>query len=274
MSTPAMDNRTQSEEHDAASSLEAVGKKLAQKRSECGYSQEQLANQLHLGVEQLAALETGALDRLPEPVFIKAMVRRIGAHLGMDADAMVHSLGLSTQKPGPARRPSPPGPSPAADQLKPGVSSSLPDRQSRKPLIFLGLGLGIAAISVLVKTSPFDDVQWLQGSPQPIRAPQSVSENPPLEPAVPEPIPLGLETERSASIVLISSREPSWIALRRDGIVEFEGLLEGEREIVDPVDVEIYAGRPDLVMIEHSNAEPRALGTITEIRWMSLRPER
>ena len=47
----------------------------------------------------------------------------------------------------------------------------------------------------------------------------------------------------------ISSSEPSWIALRREGIVEFEGLLNGERRIEDPELVEIYAGRPDLVQL-------------------------
>ena len=268
-----MDNRTQSEELDAPSSLEAVGRSLAQKRSECGYSQDQLANQLHMGVEQLAALETGAIDRLPEPVFIKAMVRRISAYLGMDADAMVHNLGLSTQKPDRSRSASSPVPAPAAAKRGSGGSASPPNRQSKKSLIFLGLGLGIAAVSVLIKTSPLDDLQWVQRHPQPVKAPQSVSKVP-VKDAVQESIPNLLETDRSASIVLISSLEPSWIALRRSGIVEFEGLLEGKREIADPVDVEIYAGRPDLVMIEYSNAEPQALGTITEIRWMPLNPER
>lgn len=268
-----MDNRTQSEEFDAPSNLEAVGRSLAQKRSECGYSQSQLANQLHMGVEQLAALETGSIDRLPEPVFIKAMVRRISSHLGMDADAMVHNLRLSNEKPDRSRRASSTVPAPAAAQRGSVGSAPPPDRQSRKSLIFLGLGLGIAAISVLVKTSPFNDLQWVQRSPQPVKAPQSVSKVPVKE-AVPEAIPNRLETEQSASIVLISSLEPSWIALRRNGIVEFEGLLEGTREVADPVEVEIYAGRPDLVMIEDSNAEPQALGTITEIRWMRLNPER
>ena len=268
-----MGNRTPSEENDAPSSLEAVGRCLAQKRNESGFSREELANQLHMGVEQLAALESGAIDRLPEPVFIKAMVRRISAHLGMDADAMVHNLGLSPQKPGRTRKASIPEPSPAAVHRGSGGSASAPVRQSKRPLIFLGLGLGIAAIAVLVRTSPFEDLRWVQRSPQPVKTPQSVSKVPVKE-AIPEAIPTLLETDRSTSIVLISSQEPSWIALRRNGIIEFEGLLEGEREIADPVDVEIYAGRPDLVTIQHSDAEPQALGTITEIRWLPLNPER
>ena len=72
----------------------------------------------------------------------------------------------------------------------------------------------------------------------------------------------------------ISSSEPSWIALRREGIVEFEGLLNGERRIENPDLVEIYAGRPDLVQLSSPNAETRTLGTVDDIRWIPLNPER
>jgi hypothetical protein len=73
---------------------------------------------------------------------------------------------------------------------------------------------------------------------------------------------------------MLNSKEPSWIALRRQGTIEFEGFLEGERIIKGPDDVEIYAGRPDLVMVSVANSEPRVLGTISEIQWMPLNPER
>ena len=72
----------------------------------------------------------------------------------------------------------------------------------------------------------------------------------------------------------ISSSEPSWIALRREGIVEFEGLLNGERKIDNPHLVEIYAGRPDLVQLSSPDAETRTLGAVNDIRWIPLNPER
>ena len=72
----------------------------------------------------------------------------------------------------------------------------------------------------------------------------------------------------------ISSSEPSWIALRREGIVEFEGLLNGERRVENPELVEIYAGRPDLVQLSSPNAETRTLGAVNDIRWIPLNPER
>ena len=72
----------------------------------------------------------------------------------------------------------------------------------------------------------------------------------------------------------ISSSQPSWIALRRDGIVEFEGLLNGERRIENPELVEIYAGRPDLVQLTSPDATTKTLGAVDDIRWIRLNPER
>ena len=79
---------------------------------------------------------------------------------------------------------------------------------------------------------------------------------------------------RSRAAAKRSSREPSWIALRREGIVEFEGFLNGERRVENPDLVEIYAGRPDLVQLSSPDAETRTLGAVDDIRWIPLNPER
>jgi hypothetical protein len=74
--------------------------------------------------------------------------------------------------------------------------------------------------------------------------------------------------------ITIKSKEPSWIALRREGTIEFEGILEGERIITSPDEIEIYAGRPDLLTVSISDGEPKVLGTISDIKWIPLKPER
>ena len=74
--------------------------------------------------------------------------------------------------------------------------------------------------------------------------------------------------------ITIKSKEPSWIALRREGTIEFEGILEGERIITNPDEIEIYAGRPDLLTVSISDGEPKVLGTISDIKWIPLKPER
>jgi hypothetical protein len=72
--------------------------------------------------------------------------------------------------------------------------------------------------------------------------------------------------------ITIKSKEPSWIALRREGTIEFEGILKGERIITNPDEIEIYAGRPDLLTVSISDGEPKVLGTISDIKWIPLKP--
>ena len=46
-----------------------------------------------------------------------------------------------------------------------------------------------------------------------------------------------------------------------------------DRNVDDPENVEIYAGRPDLVMVKRAGAEAAALGAIDAVRWYRLSPE-
>ena len=266
-----MDEPSLADDQSKATGLVQAGRQLAEARSAAGLSQEQLAGQMHMGVEQLAALERGDQNELPEPVFIKAMVRRLSSHLGLDADAMVQSLGTLT-----ASKPTQPASGPTTRSLPPRKQTTL------NPLTLLAVA-GIAGLGVVVWSNASELSRFAQGF-QPVRQTldQSQSASPPereadLEVAVVEveSESNNLPTPTTANLgVTISSSEPSWIALRREGLVEFEGLLNGERRIDDPELVEIYAGRPDLVQLTFPDAETRTLGTVDDIRWIRLSPER
>ena len=71
----------------------------------------------------------------------------------------------------------------------------------------------------------------------------------------------------------ITSMEPSWLEIRnaqRETV--YMGTLETEKVLtVNPGD-EIYAGRPDLVLISNGNNRPRPLGDISDIRWHKITP--
>ena len=71
-----MNERSLADDQGKATGLVEAGRQLAEARAAASLSQNQLASQLHMGEEQLAALERGDQTELPEPVFIKAMVRR------------------------------------------------------------------------------------------------------------------------------------------------------------------------------------------------------
>ena len=81
------------------SGIDAVGAAIRQGRESRSISRDALAQRLHMGCEQLEALEQGDRHRLPEPVFIKAMVRRLASHLELDADSLVAQLGPVSSRP-------------------------------------------------------------------------------------------------------------------------------------------------------------------------------
>ena len=72
--------------------------------------------------------------------------------------------------------------------------------------------------------------------------------------------------------VTLRATGPSWVTLRREGRVVFDGSLEGEKVVDQPADVEIYAGRPDLVEVSAEGLSARMVGTIDDLRWLPLLP--
>ena len=158
-----------SQQRDDRSGLEAVGDAIRLGREARSISRDDLANHLHMGCEQLQALENGELQRLPEPVFVKAMVRRLASHLRLDADALVDALGdLNQPAARPSRNPTFRAPSASASALL------------QPKTILTGMGV---LLTVLVAGSA---VLLVQRSPAPVPMSQD-------EPAAKtQPMPLGL----------------------------------------------------------------------------------
>jgi transcriptional regulator with XRE-family HTH domain len=69
-----------------------LGAAITQARLEAGLGLADLASRLNMGVEQLEALESGDLARLPEPVFVIAQARRIAQNLGVTIDGEIQAL--------------------------------------------------------------------------------------------------------------------------------------------------------------------------------------
>lgn len=286
-----MDVSTPTNNQESNSGLLFVGQQLSERRLAQGLSREQLADRMHLGIEQLAALESGDRDKLPEPVFIKAMVRRLSNHLELDADALVASLGSLSDGAVSNER---------GSQQKGPISPPLqPPSRPEKGAIWLWLVLiGATALGALAwvqraalleliqqpqsnsaratataKTTTTSNESISTASTTPSITPSDTAPDTAPEVALVLPSTSEVELTNSGPIT-IKSKEPSWIALRREGTIEFEGILEGERIITNPDEIEIYAGRPDLLTVSISNGEPKVLGTISDIQWIPLKPER
>ena len=242
-----------------SSAIKDVGTAIRQGRESALITREELAQRLRMGCEQLEALEQGELHRLPEPVFIKAMVRRLASHLGLDADALVAQLGPISSRPSNANATPP--------------TQSVGDKDSRPPWVAILLslmaliGIGSGARLLLPTTTGAVISQRSTNKPLPEMEIQPTAGLP--QPSI-QTVP---EDSTSGSITLISS-EPCWIPLRRNGVVEFEGTLDTPRTVEKPDNVEIYPGRPDLVTLRRTGGEAITLGSINELRWYPLTPER
>jgi cytoskeletal protein RodZ len=68
------------------SSLMRIGNFIKEARLSRNQSIEELATDLKIGAHQLEAIEEGDEEKLPEKVFIKAMVRRISQKLKLDTN--------------------------------------------------------------------------------------------------------------------------------------------------------------------------------------------
>ena len=68
------------------SSLKRIGNFIKEARLSRNQSVEELASDLKIGAHQLEAIEEGNEEKLPEKVFVKAMIRRIAQKLKLDTE--------------------------------------------------------------------------------------------------------------------------------------------------------------------------------------------
>ena len=74
------------------SSLKRIGNFIKEARLSRNQSIEELASDLKIGTHQLEAIEEGNEEKLPEEVFIKAMIRRISQKLKLDTEFIMNEF--------------------------------------------------------------------------------------------------------------------------------------------------------------------------------------
>ena len=133
----------QSHSEQLSTPLIQVGALLREAREKRGFSIAEIAGSLRIGKEQLIALENGNKDLLPEPVFIRAMVRRVAERLNLDATALVQQIQVII-----------PSSSEALRQSK--SKASRPNLKVIPALAFLGglIGLTAAGLGITYYSNP------------------------------------------------------------------------------------------------------------------------
>ena len=247
---------------ESAATFQDIGAVLRQARESQGMTCDQLAGALNMGTEQLEALESGDLQRLPEPVFVTAMTRRVASKLNVDCDPLIQRLQTALANP---------------DKRKTSETDASPNIRSTPQTVtnprqrwgrWITASIGVAAVAggamVLASQRRTPQTTSIPSTPQtrPTTAAVSSSES-----------DIEQETSTAPAAITITSSEPSWLSIRNsDGSELFEGTLADSKTLPADADVEIYAGRPDLVLISRGDQTPKALGTIEQVRWYKLNP--
>ncbi|MBE9152722.1 helix-turn-helix domain-containing protein [Cyanobium sp. LEGE 06113] len=261
---------------DPMSDLQRLASCLQQARLSQGLSLEDLADRLHMGREQLQSLENADSDSLPEPVFVIAQARRVASTLGVSIDPEIQALRVSLQ----GRKPAPQPAEASSTPAQPQAMTSAPSRSSQAarwplPLAAAGLlvalgGVGLVGYQRLVAPDGGSGSTALApaGTPQPAAAsaPESAVGGPAqaLEPS-------GASGAGSGQL-LLRAEQPSWLEVRSaDGTTLFRGTLEGEQSFPLEADLQVLAGRPDLVEVVPPGQPRRLLGTIEQVRWQRFR---
>ena len=246
--------------------LQHVGQVLKRAREAQGFTLHQLADALHMGDEQLRALETGDREHLAETVFVRATVRRVASKLRLDPEPLIAAL-QSLDGPKPSHRQN------GSGRTEAPKAPTRPQQVSPASRRRGWLRVATAATAVLATIA----TGWSWGQSTLLR---QAKDN---EPTASEPTsPSGPKITNQASATInagstapqtltIHTSEPSWIAVRnQDGEMLFEGMMDKEKTFAAREGLEIYAGRPDLVSVKMAGHQQGPLGPIDQIRWYRI----
>lgn len=254
---------------DPNPALQQLGRRLSLAREACGLSLEEHADRLHMGREQLQALEAGNRDGLPEPVFVIAQARRVATSLGIGIDAEIAALrsseGFQTPRP-PAPQPhSQPkaAEAPARPSLPQQRSVAAARRSVPLPVALLGVGAVLATAAGLITLR-----QAIPSSPSP-QSPAAAPENAaPATEAASARAAEALNAPAQSGQLVLRPRAPSWLEVRSaDGATLFRGMLESELRFALDAGPEVLAGRPDLVLVSLGQSPAAPMGAIEDVRW-------
>lgn len=250
--------------------LQRLGQRLQQARQAQGISLSDQAEHLHMGAEQLRALEQGNREELPEAVFVVAQARRVATSLGLDIDEDIAALrGNQAFLARPGQRQQQPRPVAAAAPAqrqggKPDPAARRPAGAgpARLPLRLLGLGVVVLAGAGLA---------W--GLQRSLSGARLEAQMPAQLPAATPQEPTSTSPPASPSELVLRSAEPSWLEVRAaGGELLFRGTLEGEQRFPLDGELQVLAGRPDLVTASTDAAPGRPLGPIEAVTWYRFSP--
>ena len=261
--------------NDTPQALVAIGEQLRQARLDRGLSLDELAGRLNMGQEQLRALESADLSRLPEPVFVIAQIRRVAGTLAVDVEAPIQQLRQSNALQPKAR---------VASERSAGASAPPAPASPKRPAAW---SMWLAAVVAVPLVGWFGLAGWQRWHTASLQQPepQARSERTKTdtrEAQAPKPQAIKPEANKPdpkpaanplANQLTLNSSEASWLAVRdSQGTMLFEGTFKGQKTFPLGQGLTVLAGRPDLVQASLAGSKPEPIGPIEAVRWKRFSP--
>jgi len=248
--------------------LTALAQVLHQGRLAMGLSLAELGKRLHMGQEQLEALELADRSRLPEPVFVIAQARRVAAALNVDAAQLIDALRACESFKSKAVTLNPEAPKPRPLKAQPSAPAAAFPRTAaaaRAPLWLLPLGLAVAAAGWGL-WSQRDALQALV-----VAAAQRTKSLPTLNSAVNRQPPAVKPAAAPVqpAVLRVRTATVSWMEITTLPGQQrlFRGMFRGDQRYPLGQGLRLRAGRPDQVQVALGSAPFKTLGTVKDIRW-------
>ncbi len=173
-------------------SAESVGQQLRRAREKAGLSQAAVADQQHLRVSVIQAIESGDYSKIDTELFLKGYVRAYARQVGLDADSIIRDLDTELEPRRQERE--------QALQANPLVNIERRRRQKRRAAKLILVLVAAALIGFLAFTYLGSKDSALPATPQP----QPEAEQPE---AIEDPV--GFQPDRTATAPLIEADEPA-----------------------------------------------------------------
>lgn len=240
-------------QQEQAETLRELGSRLRQVRLEQAMSIEEIATCTRIQPRLLKAIEEGNLELLPEPVYIRSLIKQFAGALGLNGAELAGRFPTSTN----------------VQTVKPSWRQ-LPAAQLRPiHLYLLYILLVIASVKGL---SYIIERSAQQASPvAPVLTPVERLLNRPTPQAEELPVTeAGSPPPQNSHqlIVELALRQESWLHVIADGKTQFEGILTAgdQRTWVAEEKLTLRAGNAGGVVVAVNEATPQPLGLPGQVR--------
>lgn len=272
-----------------AEKLKEIGNYLRQQRERQSLSLAEVASSTFIHLPVLEALEAGAVDSLPEPVYVRGFIRRYSERLKIDGEALIQKV-FSLPEAGSMAAPPDTSYQPAESPVPPTKlveaaatdSMLLPEEaETHKKILSVSQAPGIRLWAYLLGLAAVVGLGAWYFLARPSAVNTTSKETPALKvevplPVTPSPTPASPAPAATAPIsATVTMAGDSWLQVKVDGKTEYEGtLVEGQsKRWTAEKQLVLKAGNAGAVNLSVNQTSPKLMGSLGEIKEVVLTPD-